>query len=103
MGDLKKRLKKGVEKISDSAVDYIKHRAEKVGEKIEKRIIGIESAVLNKLLGIMLIIVGVIFLGLSLFYLLKDYIGLGNSFSYLVLGIIILIVGITFNSLKGDR
>ena len=103
MADLKKTLKKGVEKISDSAVNYIKYGAEKVGDKIEKRVVGIESTVLNKFLGIMLILIGVIFLGLSLFYLFKDYVGLGNSFSFLILGIIILIIGIVFNNLKGGK
>lgn len=100
---LKKTLKKGVEKISESAVDYVKARAERVGDHIEERIVGIEGALLNKFAAMALFVAGIVVLGLSLFSLLQEYLELNDTFSYLIMGIAIIFIGFIFIKLKGGK
>jgi len=93
-------LKKGIEVISDGASTYLKHRAKKVSENIEKRIIRLEENVLNKIAAVIFIIVGIVMLGFSLFYFFKEYINLNNTVSFAIFGLLLILISIAFSKSK---
>ncbi len=102
-GTLKRAVRKGVDKLSDTATEYIRYQANKVGDRIEERIIGIEGTLLSRFASILLFLIGSVFLLLAIYYFMKDYLGLDDAISYLIVSLVVFIAGIILYNMKGGK
>jgi len=84
---IKKNLKMGASVITNSVTDRVEHKLKSM-----------EKLVARKILGIAIVILGTVFLSLSVYFFLSETLQLGSAVSFFIIAIILLIVGIFLRS-----
>jgi hypothetical protein len=98
MDIIKDGLKEGLSSISNIVIagifPPIISGAETIMQNVEEKIIKIEKRIIKKVYSILIIGFGVIFLVLSLFFFLVEYLGWSNTLAFFSIGMIILAIGV---------
>jgi|GEM_PF-5403105 len=83
---------------SDKAISYVSDRikveTDAAIRKAEDRINKIETKIINNLIGLSLMGASIIFLAISGFYFMREFLLLSNTVSFLIIGLILLTIGI---------
>lgn len=98
MARLTKSIKSGVKTISNRTGSFVfgklKNGTDNIVNRVEERFILLEGRITNRILVFVAYLLSTIFFSLTIFFALKDYVGLNNTLSFLIISIIFLVSGI---------
>lgn len=80
--------------ISASIVPPITEGAELIMKNIDDRVLQIENRILGKIISLLIIGFGGVFLVLALFFFMKEYLAWNNTSSFFTIGITVFVIGL---------
>lgn len=89
--------------ISSTILPSLSEGAEMVMDKIEDRIMRIEERIMRKIIILLMIGFGALFLIFSLLFFLKEYLHWSNFASFFSIGITIFVIGLLLKIKESDR
>jgi len=89
--------------ITASIMSPIEAGAENIMNNIDDRIIKVEKRILRKISSYLVIASGILFLLLSLFFLLTEFLGWSKSLAFVTMGVALLVIGLLLKLGESDR
>lgn len=88
----------GLDYLTHRVGNYTSNKFDEFAIKIEHKVMGLQDRMVRKLTSGLLFSTSVVFIALSGFYFLREYVNLSNTTSFFSIGVVLLMVGLIIKS-----